>query len=355
APAAPATEAPRRVVAEPQLPATGATTLPPDMALTAPGTDPSAEEIAEAPPATSSAPDAAPAASPDVSAEAQVPVPADAAGGSAPTPAADTTAPDRVAPEQASGERVAAMPEQVAALAPVDEAAERVTGQAPGDLAAPSDAGEATPDARDLYAQVLDHLRSLEPEPCFTALPALAEDNTLRFEVFGATDTQLQDFRSGIEARTGLIPGMVMRPITEGQCETLDFVRRAPDYPAYNLYFTLENREIASGTQLTGRVHNSFGRQVHLLLIDNSGRVHRLDTFLQFAGGTASFQIPMTLQGSPVDTFQLLLALAVPAWLDSVRALSGAADAQAFFAALNSEMDERGVAPDISLIAFSVR
>lgn len=230
-----------------------------------------------------------------------------------------------------------------------------MTGQAAGDLAAPSDEGEATPDARDLYAQVLDHLRSLEPEPCFTALPALAEDNSLRFEVFGATDAQLQDFRSGIEARTGLIPGMVMRPITEGQCETVDFVRRAPDYPAYNLYFTLENREIESGSQLSGRIHNSFGRQVHLLLVDNAGRVQRLDTFLQFAGGTASFDIPMTLRGSPVDTFQLLLALAAPSWLESVRAVTEPTEARDFFAALNREMDERSIAPDISLIAFSVR
>ncbi|MDD7971948.1 hypothetical protein [Roseinatronobacter alkalisoli] len=224
-----------------------------------------------------------------------------------------------------------------------------------GGLAAPAPEDSTAPD-QPLYAAVLAYLRSLPDIPCFAALPALDEAGALRLEVFGPAQTGLAVFRTGLEAETGLVPGMVLRAVTQGQCETLDFIRRSRDYPAYGLYITLDARSIASGSQLEGQVHDSSARLPHLLLIDNAGRVQTLARFLRPAGDgiTTDFAVPMTLQGPPVETWQLLLAISSDAPLATIETFSGPQEAAPFFARLRAEIATRGHATDLALIAFSL-
>ncbi|MCL1629193.1 hypothetical protein M3N55_10655 [Roseibaca sp. V10] len=232
-------------------------------------------------------------------------------------------------------------------------AAPRLPDPPGGGLQAPAPENAQATD-QDLYAQVLSYLRSLPDIDCFAALPALGADGLLRFEVFGPAATGLDAFRAGLEDETGLIPAMVLRPISEGQCNTLDFVRATPDYPATGLYFELDSRVIASGSQLSGRMAGRSADQgaLHLLLVDNAGRVQILDRFLDANG---RFAIPMTLQGGEVQTWQLLMAVSVPERIDLLRGLDGPQAAGPLFSALSNAMQRIGLRPGVALMAFGLQ
>ncbi len=285
-------------------------------------------------------------------------------------PPADTVAPAAPAPERVTArpaipegmtpERLAPTPatpepaEEVAAAPPPERESDLPGPATEGGLAAAAPESDISEDDRNRYAAILDYLKTYDGGPCFAALPALGEETAqLTLDAFGPTSASLDDFRAGMEAQTGDIPNTFLKPVSEAQCATLAFIREARAYPAFNLYFDMENRVIASGDYLEGRILNVSGQVVHFLLIDDEGTVQALDGFLQFTRQGASFSIPMNLTAGPVVTQQLLLALGTPARLDVVQEQNGA-EATAFFAALAAELEARGISPDLSMVAFSV-
>ena len=331
-PPTPAVAAPQRIAAAPPAAQMPAPRLRPDTQETAPASAPQRMEAAR--PLSSS-----PAAT--------GPTPPERAPGSTDTLRRAMLPPTEDTLERALRDRPRTfLSDRRAAARPTDPG---------GGLQAPAPEDSTAPD-QPLYAEVLDHLRALPDIPCFAALPALDEAGQLRLEVFGPARTGLEAFRAGLEEETGLVPGMVLRAVTQGQCETLDFIRRNRDYPAFALYLSLSERQLASGTQVQGAVHMAGGRALTLLLVDNAGRVQSLDRFLRDSeDGRAGFTVPMTLQGPAVETWQLLLAVATDSPLEVTQTLSGAQEAAPFFARLRAEIATGGHSPDLALIAFSLR
>jgi hypothetical protein len=213
---------------------------------------------------------------------------------------------------------------------------------------------QTTEQAQETYDTVLDFLRSFDGGPCFAALPVLAEDGAFRFETFAQSNVDLNRFRQALEVETGTLPGTVMKPVSDAQCQALPFVTAAARYPEFQLYFDLSARDIPSGNLLSGKLGNTSGGFVSLLLIDDEGVVQDLGSFLKFRAGYAGFDIPMTLQGSPVKTHQLLMALSTRARLKTLQSLSGT-PAKDFFQRLAVEILLQGGGEDVALVAFSVR
>ncbi|SIN84688.1 hypothetical protein [Vannielia litorea] len=259
--------------------------------------------------------------------------------------------PERLAPTAPDAEPV----EDVAAAPPPPERESELPGPGTeGGLAAPAPESDISEADRTRYTAILDYLKTYDGGPCFAALPALGEETAqLTLDAFGPTSASLDGFRAGMEAQTGEIPNTFLKPVSEAQCAALVFIREARAYPAFNLYFDMSDRVIASGDYLEGRILNVSGQVVHFLLIDDEGTVQALDGFLQFTREGARFSIPMNLTAGPVVTQQLLLAVGTPARLDVVTAENGA-EASAFFAALAKELEARGISPDLSMVAFSV-
>ncbi|WP_394200011.1 hypothetical protein [Litoreibacter albidus] len=208
--------------------------------------------------------------------------------------------------------------------------------------------------AQETYDTVLDFLRGFDGGPCFAALPVLAEDGAFRFETFAQSDADLARFRQALELETGTLPGTVMKPVSDAQCQALPFVTAAARYPEFQLYFDIAARDIPSGDLLSGKLGNTSGGFVSLLLIDDEGVVQDLGSFLKFRAGYAGFDIPMTLKGSPVKTQQLLMALSTRARLKTLKSLSGQ-PAKDFFKRLSVEILLQGGGEDVALVAFSVR
>ena len=213
---------------------------------------------------------------------------------------------------------------------------------------------QTTEQAQDTYDTVLDFLRSFDGGNCFAALPVLAEDGSFRFETFASSRADLTRFRQSLERETGTLPGTVMKPVSAEQCEALPFVTKSARYPEFQLYFDLSSRDIPSGDVLSGRLGNTSGGVISLLLIDDDGVVQDLGSFLKFRPGYAGFDIPMTLQGSPVETRQILMALSTRSRLKSLGSLSGG-QAQDVFPKLALEILLQGGGEDVALVGFSVR
>ena len=222
------------------------------------------------------------------------------------------------------------------------------------DSGAAAGAGADAPD-QALHGAVLSHLRALPDIPCFAALPALNADGRLHLEVFGPARGGLESFRAGLEAETGPVPGLVAQTVTQGQCDTLDFIRRNRAYPDHDLILTLTARRIATGGQLEGAIQaRAEGRAIALLLVDNAGRVQSLERFLSHRPGGAGFAIPLTRQGPAVETWQLLLAVATDSPLQSLATLNRPQEAATVFARLRAEFATRGLTPDLAMVAFSL-
>ncbi|MGR3795334.1 hypothetical protein [Vannielia sp. SX4] len=262
--------------------------------------------------------------------------------------------PERVAPVATPAPVTEEAPEEEAAAPPPERESELPGPGTTGGLAAPAPESDISEADRTRYTAILDYLRTYDGGACFAALPALGEETAqLTLDAFGPTSASLDGFRAGLEAETGEIPNTFLKPVSEAQCATLGFIREASAYPAFNLYFDMAERTIASGDYLEGRILNVSGQVVHFLLIDDEGTVQALDGFLQFTRQGASFSIPMNLTAGPVVTQQLLLAVGTPARLDVVKEQNGT-EATAFFAALTKELEARGISPDLSMVAFSV-
>lgn len=213
---------------------------------------------------------------------------------------------------------------------------------------------QTTEQAQETYDTVLSFLRGFDGGPCFAALPVLAEDGAFRFETFAQSHGDLNRFRDALEISTGTLPGTVMKPVSDAQCQALPFVTGAARYPEFQLYLDLDVRDIPSGEHLSGKLGNTSGGFVSLFLIDDEGVVQDLGSFLKFRAGYAGFDIPMTLKGSPVETHQLLMALSTRAQLKTLKSLSGQ-PAKDFFQRLAVEILLQGGGEDVALVAFSVR
>lgn len=227
-----------------------------------------------------------------------------------------------------------------------------VTEDQPG-VASANAPTQTTQEAQQTYNVVLDFLRGYDGGPCFSALPVLAENGAFQFETFANSRGDLNRFRNGLEKETGTLPGTVMKPVSDAQCQALPFVTAAARYPEFQIYFDLPVRNISSGEVLSGKLGNTSGGFVSLLLIDDEGVVQDLGSFLKFRPGFAGFDIPMTLKGSPVETHQLLMALSTRARLKTLKSLSGQ-QAEDFFQKLSIEILQQGGGEDVALVAFSV-
>lgn len=208
-------------------------------------------------------------------------------------------------------------------------------------------------------AQIQDHLRSLPDIPCFAALVLQAPGNPVSLEVFGPAAAGLEAFRAALEQDTGPLPDMVLRPVTQAQCATLDFVRQRAAPTAPGLSLRLQARQVPSGSAVTGQIEMATARQAALLLVDATGQIQNLSQFLRLTGDSrAEFSIPMALQapdqGARMESWNLLLAISADTPLASVETLSAPQDSAAFFARLRTEIAAGGHSPDLALIAFSL-
>jgi len=206
----------------------------------------------------------------------------------------------------------------------------------------------------DRYRRIVDFIRGYQGGDCFIALPAMDLEGTVTFQTFGRDKAREDQFREALRAIDELKTEISSGDVADPQCLALGFAQTARRYPGFSLVIDLDETEMASGTRLSGKVLNTTGRDLHLLLVDDEGTVQSMDSFLSAEdGGDRSFSVPLTLTGGPVATKQILMAIATdpPIWgLDKVK--EPAAD---FFRELAGQVEASRADLDLAVEGFNVR
>jgi hypothetical protein len=231
------------------------------------------------------------------------------------------------------------------------------SGARRGDQLALAPVRPAPPIAEDRperYPDVLDFLRRYPAGSCFVVLPSARPGGLVGLDGFARDAGTLAGFMDSFQRVTAVEASARLDAVSSAQCRALSFARTLPAYPGFSLYFDMPVRELRSGERLAGTIRNVDGRPLHLLLVDDEGKVQSVDGFVEASGAEARFGAHMTLTGGPVATRQLLLALAGEEPLETVAQFNGA-PADLFFAELAEEIARRGLSPDIAIAAFSVR
>lgn len=218
----------------------------------------------------------------------------------------------------------------------------------------PTTALAPTPDgpaAGGAVNELVTRIRARLADPCLLAIPQQGADGAPELVMLGSDEVGMQAFANAVLADLSPPPGQRSVLMDSRQCAALNFVRENRSYPAFRLSVSLDRASIESGTNLTGRVGNTAGRYISLLLVDANGVVQDIGTYLSFTGSAARFDVPMTRDGAARDTSQALIALATATRPGTLNTQNGQL-ADTFFAALRNEL---GPDTPLVLVPFDVR
>lgn len=102
---------------------------------------------------------------------------------------------------------------------------------------------------------------------------------------FADKPARLTQFLDAFGTVTGVAASTRGGTVSSPQCRVLSFARTLARYPGFSLQLDLVDRELSSGDVLSGAIANGAGRSVHLLLVDDEGKVQSMDRFLSAVGG----------------------------------------------------------------------
>ena len=217
--------------------------------------------------------------------------------------------------------------------------------------AAPPEETPDGPPADPRVVELFERIRNRLMESCLLAQPSLLDDEQIQLGVLAADDSQIsalmRDLTQGLD--TEIQQQAVL--LDNRQCPGLAFARRDPSYPVPGLALQLDAQDIASGSNLQGRISGATGLYTTLLMVDDNGVVHDLRRFLVGSASSSRFAIPIARKGQPRDTHHLLLAIATPERPASITSHAGQT-ADDFFEALSRDIGQR---PKIGVASVYIR
>ncbi|MCT7374130.1 hypothetical protein [Chelativorans salis] len=205
----------------------------------------------------------------------------------------------------------------------------------------------------DPYTQVLEYLAGYDADNCFLALPSRGKGGRVTIDGFALKPAEVSRFTAELASLTGVDVEPSGHSVSPDQCRALSFARGLAAYPTPGLSIRLEAQSIRSGTYLSGQVGNLRRGMLYLIVIDDEGKVQEIDQLFQGAAGEIGFEAPMTLTRGPVETVQLLLAVASDVPLTTFASHEGET-AETYFAALAEEIGRTETAVDFGFTFFFV-
>jgi hypothetical protein len=193
-----------------------------------------------------------------------------------------------------------------------------------------------------------------QPEAgCFLAL-ALPSPQIIEVDGYSETPARLQRLHNDLSTIADASVRTRQHRITPAQCEALSFARSVSPDPVAQLPITSDSAEISSGAELSGAIHNFSRKWLYLVVVDDEGTVQELDDLSRNADGTIGFRAPLTLTDGPVNTVQLLLAIASDSALETFAQREGE-NARPYFAALATEISALRQGVEVGIAGFVIR
>jgi serine/threonine-protein kinase len=150
---------------------------------------------------------------------------------------------------------------------------------------------------------------------CFFILPIAVSPNAAVIEGFGASTAPFDLFDKAFKREQGFDASIGVRQVTEAQCPAVKFLSEVGGDQARAPRITLSATELKVGETLSGSIENFANRVVELLLVSERGDVQSLSYLLRPGIDALYFTLPASRNSGP----QLLLAVATPQVLDSLR------------------------------------
>ena len=144
---------------------------------------------------------------------------------------------------------------------------------------------------------------------CFLIEPLPGATKPHEYQAVGREIEPFRRFDSAYKREVGVEADLTVAPISTAQCPALDLVRLATPDGRQPPRLTLKNYEVGPGKPLLGTISNLEGRRLYLVLVDNDGLVHKLETKVDASGDSATFSVPLTPDASSVGPMQMLLAI----------------------------------------------
>ena len=272
-------------------------------------------------PAPSPAPSQVSASAQPAPAPAQVPAPPPSPPtiqAPSPTPADQTAAP--AAPPTAATQQTVA---RVETPRPEPSAAETAALSPAAPAATANLAPPVAPASPEEKAKAF--IANFDGGECFLIEPLPGATKPHEYQAVGREIEPFRRFDSAYKREVGVEADLTVAPISAAQCPALDLVRLATPDGRQPPRLTLKNYEVGPGKPLLGTISNLEGRRVYLVLVDNDGLVHKLETKVDASGDSATFSVPLTPDASSVGPMQMLLAIVsdkpIPAF-DTLRSAS---------------------------------
>ena len=247
-------------------------------------------------PAPSATPTPAPAAAPPP------PPPAQAAALTPATSAAPTPAP---APSATTSPPTAARVETPRREPPAAETAALSMGAAAPSIAAAPPAPAASPEEK-----AKAFIASFDGGECFLIEPLPGANKPHEYQAVGRAIEPFRRFDAAYKREVGVEAQLTVAPISAEQCPALDLVRLATPDGHEPPRLKLQSYEVGPRQPLSGVISGLEGRRSYLILVDNDGIAHRLETKVEPSGDSATFSVPLTADANSVGPIQMLLAIA---------------------------------------------
>ena len=204
--------------------------------------------------------------------------------------------------------------------------------------------------------RLVERIRAELGDSCLVALPQNGEGSAPRVVLVSDRDRSMMEFAEAVlpDPQAPEAPPFGQRAVLVDprQCPAVNFLRARGEYPAFGLSLGLVSPEVMSGGRLIGSIEGvSPGAYTALLLVDDNGVVQDLRRFIRFSGGKAEFDVPVTRDGDPRDTSQILIALAAPARPATITNLAGRL-AEDFFPALAKDLPANA---SLAVLPFDLR
>jgi serine/threonine protein kinase len=218
-----------------------------------------------------------------------------------------------------------------------------MSGLAPMNLAklalvrpADADVEQTTdPDEWDRSLALVNSINRYDGGDCFFARPLALNDKSAMIEGFGSSMGPFRRLDDAFQRANGFEADIGVRQVSPAQCPAITFLGRLRNSPAQPVKLDLAAASLTVGQALAGTVSGLEGRQADVLVVADDGSVHSLP-LTPVTGRDDAFSFS-SRTGSELGNgkLQLVVAIASPKTLTSLRLSQPSAAAKLFPQALS--------------------
>jgi serine/threonine-protein kinase len=231
--------------------------------------------------------------------------------------------------------------------------------QNPADAASSSKfetAAAVSPDGPARSEKVRHFLQQYDGGDCFYIMPVAIGTSAAVVEGFGASTAPFDTLDRSFKKSQGFEASIGIRVVTPAQCPAITFLNKVRGDDSRSPHISLGSVQLKPGEALSGSVENFANRVVELLLVADDGQVQNMSYLLKPGTDALSFSIDIqaTDKSSGTNVPFLVMAVATPRVLDSLRQLRPTPADQFFLQAI-SEAQRANLAINASARYFVVQ